>query len=152
MANKKNNFLVPDEWGPMFLKFTDEQAGQLIKAAFLYHRGEPVDLKDPVLCAVFAMMRDKIDANDEHYKQICEQRRKAVNARWNKEANTNEYTSNQTNTKDTDMICNDMKCNDMKCNDNNIKARKRTKTNFKDTRTGNLDELMRPVISTGFKA
>jgi len=53
----KDNFLLKDEWGSLFASLPDAKAGQLIKAVFSYHSGEEFDIDDPVLSAVFEMIR-----------------------------------------------------------------------------------------------
>lgn len=60
----KSNFLLSDEWKSMFTALPDEKAGQLIKAAFMYHAGEDVQIDDPVLDAVFCMVKAKMDSDN----------------------------------------------------------------------------------------
>ena len=72
MGKKKNNFLLSDEWKALFCDLPDEKAGQLIKMAFCYHTGDEYECDDPVLNAVFSMIREKIDKNDDAYKKQCE--------------------------------------------------------------------------------
>lgn len=83
----KSNFLLDDSWESLFTSLPDEAAGQLIKAAFSYHTGGDVEIEDPILCAVFDMIKAKIDENDRNYKKQCEKNKDNVRKRWN----TNEY-------------------------------------------------------------
>lgn len=80
----KNNFLLSDEWESMFSALPDEKAGQLIKAAFKYHAGEEASIDDPVLDAVFCMVKAKIDENEKKYAEICQKRAEAAKAKDSK--------------------------------------------------------------------
>lgn len=80
----KNNFLLSDEWESMFSALPDEKAGQLIKAAFKYHAGEEASIDDPILDAVFCMVKAKIDENDKKYAEICQKRAEAAKAKDSK--------------------------------------------------------------------
>lgn len=80
----KSNFLLCDEWKSMFTALPDEKAGQLIKAAFMYHAGEDVQIDDPVLDAVFCMVKAKIDENEKKYAEICQKRAEAAKAKDSK--------------------------------------------------------------------
>lgn len=95
---KKNNFLLSDDWKEMFCSLPDDKAGQLIKAAFNYHAGEEYEIADPVLEAVFVMIKTKMDENDAKYQKTCEARKDAVAKRW-KEKDTKEPSSIQSDTK-----------------------------------------------------
>lgn len=78
----KTSFLLNDEWGALFIGLPDEKAGQLIKAAFHYHAGEDFSIDDPVLSAVFAMIKTKMDENDAKYSEKCARNRQNVGKRW----------------------------------------------------------------------
>lgn len=83
----KSNFLLDDSWESLFTSLPDEAAGQLIKAAFSYHTGGDVEIEDPILCAVFDMIKAKIDENDRNYERQCEKNKDNVRKRWNTSAN-----------------------------------------------------------------
>ena len=74
-----NKLMLNNEWGKMFAGLPDEEAGQLIKAVFSCHAGEPVELENPVLLAVFRMIEEVIIKNREAYEKTCE--RNAENGR-----------------------------------------------------------------------
>lgn len=102
----KNNFLLSDEWKTMFTALPDEKAGQLIKAAFMYHAGEDVDIDDPVLEAVFCMVKAKIDENDSKYEEICQKRAESARASKCKQMQANANKCEQTtpdNDSDNDL-------------------------------------------------
>lgn len=114
----KNSFLLKDEWKNLFVDLPDESAGQLIKAAFCYHAGDDVQIDDPILSAVFGMIKTLIDENDRKYEKRCEENRKKIQKRWDTKEqgsipdDTTVYHSIPRNTNDTD--------ND---NDNDIKEK-----------------------------
>lgn len=71
-----NKLMLNNEWGKMFAGLPDEKAGQLIKAVFACHSGEPVDVDDPVLAAVYSMIEDVVVKNREAYEETCERNAK----------------------------------------------------------------------------
>lgn len=80
----KGNFLLSDEWKTMFVSLPDAEAGQLIKAAFCYHSGDEVQIDDPVIAAIFQMIKEKIDENEKKYADTCQKRADAARARVSK--------------------------------------------------------------------
>lgn len=81
----KSNFLLSDEWETMFSSLPDAEAGKLIKAAFSYHSGQEVNIDDPVVNAIFQMIKAKIDENERKYAEICQKRAEAARAKAEKE-------------------------------------------------------------------
>lgn len=94
----KRNFLIEKSWGTMFGSLPDEKAGQLIKAMYRYESGEDVEIEDPVLLAVFDMVKEKMDEHARSYEAECEKRRDNVNKRWGKQERTSESASMQSDT------------------------------------------------------
>lgn len=80
----KGSFLLSDEWKTMFVNLPDDKAGQLIKAAFHYHAGEDFEIDDPVIDAIFQMIKEKIDENEQKYKETCRKRADAAKAKGSK--------------------------------------------------------------------
>lgn len=72
----KSNLILDKDWRDMFCALPDDKAGKLIKAAFMCHEGEHVEIEDPVLSAVFAMIANKIKENADKYERKCEQNAK----------------------------------------------------------------------------
>lgn len=81
----KGNLILDKDLRSLFANLPDEAAGQLIKAAFACHDGESVEICDPVLGAVYALIESKVLENDRKYEQRCEQ-----NARNRQQAQTTE--------------------------------------------------------------
>lgn len=67
----RNKLMLNNEWESIFTGLPDEQAGQLIKAAFAVHAGKATRIEDPILSAVFGMMESVIVQNKEAYEAKC---------------------------------------------------------------------------------
>jgi len=80
----KSRFLIENSWGDMFLGLSDVNAGKLIKAMYAHQRGEDAVLDDPVLDAVFQMVKSTMNENEEAYQKECEKRKHAAKERWKK--------------------------------------------------------------------
>lgn len=76
MADKKS-FVVYKSWKSLFNELPPEQAGVLIQAVFSYQDGEDVSISDPVLAAVFNLIRNQMDADNEKYMQTVNRRKEA---------------------------------------------------------------------------
>lgn len=81
MANKKS-VIVREQFIPMFESVTDEQAGKLIKAMLAYQTNGEANFDDPLMTAIFAMLRESIDRDNAEYEAVCEKRRQAARGRW----------------------------------------------------------------------
>jgi len=68
MADKKS-FIIYFNWAQMLRDMPDPEAGQLIKGIAAYELGEEVSFDNPLLSAVFSMIRDKLDEDNERYKE-----------------------------------------------------------------------------------
>lgn len=68
---KRNKLMLNNEWEDVFAGLPDASAGKLIKAVFAAHAGKATLLDDPVLSAVFAMMKTVILSNREAYEEKC---------------------------------------------------------------------------------
>lgn len=69
----RNKLMLNNEWESVFCGLPDEQAGQLIKAAFAVHSGKATRITDPILAAIFGMMETVILKNREAYESKCKQ-------------------------------------------------------------------------------
>ena len=132
----KDSFILYTSYTNAFLGLSNEQAGELIKAIFLFvTTGEPQEISDPTTRFAYNLIIEQIIQNDRKYAQKCERLRanaqkgglqKAANA-----AAANDCQQTQANATEVskskqmvangskckqiggDMICNDMICNDM---------------------------------------
>ena len=111
MTDKKS-FLIYKSWGTLMESLDDATAGILVKAIFAYQRGEEVDIQDPVLSAVFQVIRKEFEENDEKYQETCERNRGNVKKRWEK-AKGEDYESIRKDTTVYDRIRTDTKHTDI---------------------------------------
>ena len=59
------------EWAGLFAGLDDKTAGMLVKSIFSYNNGEEPEFDDPILSAVFKMIKTVIDENQEAYEETC---------------------------------------------------------------------------------
>ena len=78
----KRSCVIYDSWGELFIKLPNETAGKLIKAISEYCFKGSADTDDPVVDAMFAMIKTKLDEDAEKYEEIKKKRKKAVQTRW----------------------------------------------------------------------
>lgn len=71
MASKKS-FVMYTNWAQMLYEMPDEQAGKLIKAISAYALEKEVVIDDPVLMAVFTMIKGKLDEDRAKYDEKVE--------------------------------------------------------------------------------
>lgn len=83
MSEKKSFILYADMQEAVEL-LTDEQAGKLFKGLLKYAHGESVDFEEIPVKMLFQFIKAQIDRDFEKWEKAVEQRRNAVNARWNK--------------------------------------------------------------------
>ena len=98
---KKKSFVIYENWAKLISECPDEQAGQLIKAICNYKLGNEVRIDNPMVNAMFEMIRDILDKDAEKYDVICEKKREAIEKRWkkkNEEKNTDVFTCIEKNT------------------------------------------------------
>lgn len=68
---EKQSFVMHMMWGDVFENLPKEKAGELIQAIYAYQKTGEVNIGDPVLSAVFEMMRSKMDDDtDKYWKQV----------------------------------------------------------------------------------
>lgn len=72
---EKQSFIMYQSWSTMIRELPNEQAGDLIKAICRYQDDPEALPEDPVMIAVFLMIRAKLDEDAEKYAAICEMNR-----------------------------------------------------------------------------
>lgn len=86
----KNSFVLYYDLDEVFSFLTNEEAGQLIKAVFAFEtRGEVTEFSDRMMQSSYKRITDSLMRNREKYAKICEERRRAINTRWEKEGKSN---------------------------------------------------------------
>lgn len=82
---------------------SDEEAGQVLKAALQYFEtGETIEMS-PVVRVVFLPFKKHIDESYQDYKRTCAKNRENVMNRWGKQNGTN-VSSHTTGTNGNDWI------------------------------------------------
>ena len=76
---RPKSFILYRGWGPLFKELSDADAGILIKTIFDYHDGQPVNIEDQKLRAIFALFQAVFCENSAKYSAVCE--RNAANGR-----------------------------------------------------------------------
>ena len=69
--SEKKSFVFYKGWLPLFEGMTDEQAGQLFKAICSYQSGNDSRPQDPLLGAIYDMMRNQFIEDDKKYQETC---------------------------------------------------------------------------------
>lgn len=67
----QGKLMLNNEWNTIFQSLPNDKAGELIKALYSCHNKEMVDMDDPVLFSVFAMMSETVCENAEKYEEKC---------------------------------------------------------------------------------
>ena len=104
---KKTSFILYLNAFEQWKMLSDDQAGKLIKALFIYaETGERIVTDDGMLRMAFSFITAQMDRDNEKYAKTCEKRREAVNKRWNKNNTKNTIVCNSiqniTNNTDND--------------------------------------------------
>ena len=68
----KNNFLVSDEWGAMIKSLPKDKAGELFQGLYELRDNPDYEIEDPVISAIFQMMKAYVNGNEEKYHARCE--------------------------------------------------------------------------------
>jgi hypothetical protein len=77
---------------------SNEEIGQMIRLVIKWNKGEVVEPQSSLEKFVWATMLPKLERDKDRYEEVSEKRRDAVNKRWSKQKDTNEYKSIEKNT------------------------------------------------------
>ncbi len=79
-------FLLLHEFQDSFNMLSDEEAGQLIKAIFVYETTwEEPCFEDRAMTMAFSNIRRFLDSSRENYQKVCKQRSEYAKKRWEKQ-------------------------------------------------------------------
>lgn len=86
IKKKKNNFILYHEMYESIEEVSDEIAGKVMKAVFIYSRDKkkPDFEKGTVESILFKQIKNSIDINNVKYEETCERNRKNAEKRWEK--------------------------------------------------------------------
>lgn len=103
-GTRKKSVIVREQFASLFESVTDEQAGKLIKAMLAYQASGEASFDDPLMTAIFAMLRESIDRDNAEYEAVCEKRRQAARGRWDDATESKSMQMDASASKST--ICN----------------------------------------------
>lgn len=81
MADKKS-FVMYSSWATMITEMPDEQAAQLIKAICAHQIGKEYTITDPMVCAVYSMIEEQMNADADSYAERCQKRSENAKRQW----------------------------------------------------------------------
>ena len=73
--SKKQGYVMYKAWNPVIRNLPEAAAGQLFHAIAEYQDGEEPQIDDPMLCALFTMIRQTFEADEEKYQRMVERNR-----------------------------------------------------------------------------
>ena len=68
MGKEKKNFLFMDSWVTLIDSMPIQEVGILMKAVCAFVRGNEVKIENPMVSAVFTLIKAQIEENTEAYK------------------------------------------------------------------------------------
>lgn len=77
---------------------SNEEIGRMFRLIIKWNKGEVVEPQDSLEKFVWATIEPKLVKDKDKYLETSEKRKEAVNKRWSKQKDTNEYKSIQMNT------------------------------------------------------
>lgn len=78
----------------------DAQLGRLLRAIYIYHRGEDLPEMDPAVGMAFSFLRQAFDRDAAKYQEKCEKAKESIRKRWN----TDVYERKNIDTNHTDTV------------------------------------------------
>ena len=93
----KKSFVMYSSWIPLFEGLDNEKAGELIKAICSYQNDPTVEPTDPVIGAIFSMIKAVMDEDRAKYEARCQKNAESVKARWDKDTDDSERIQTNTN-------------------------------------------------------
>lgn len=115
-----NSFVLYKNWAVLLVNLPTEQAGLLIKAICAKEIGEDIDIDDPTVSAMFAMIEPKLEEDAQSYSDKKSRRQSAASKRWDKdqEENPSDADTEECNAVQTDAMhqnadangCNALQC------------------------------------------
>lgn len=68
----KKSFVIYDSWATLIASIPTEQAGELIQAICKNRIGESVEITDPSVAGMFAMIAPQLEADSKKYQEKCD--------------------------------------------------------------------------------
>lgn len=74
MAEEKKSYIMYKSWNPLLESLPPEQLYEVFHAIIKYQNGEETDIKDPVVCGIFKMLKAQFEEDDNKWKKERQQR------------------------------------------------------------------------------
>jgi len=153
MGNKKS-FVIYDNWSTLLCGLPNEEAGKLIKAICAYKLGELKEIDDPVIAAMFNMIKEKLDEDADSYEETCKARsesgKKGAEKRWNNKQKQNIANAITAMTNDSkakqNIADNDTDTDNDTVTDTDTKSPTETKERVKREKTSLTQDQMHSML------
>ena len=70
IGNFLHCYFMRNSWKPLIMNLPDEAAGKLFQAIAAYQDGEEPVIDDPLLNAIFQMMKETFEQDNEKYNMM----------------------------------------------------------------------------------
>ena len=77
MAEEKKSYIMYKSWNPLLESLPPEQLYEVFHAIIKYQNGEETDIKDPVVCGIFKMLKAQFEEDDNKWEK---ERQKKIEA------------------------------------------------------------------------
>ena len=74
MAEEKKSYIMYKSWNPLLESLPPEQLYEVFHAIIKYQNGEETNIKDPVIQAIFKMLKAQFEEDDNKWKKERQQR------------------------------------------------------------------------------
>jgi len=166
----KKSIVFYSNWGELIANLPTEAAGELIKMICAYSfEDKVIDVDNPMISAMFSMIKTKLDEDADAYKEVLKKRseagKKGMSARWSKDdaitsdntvitnvTSDNTVIKNITPITDTDTVTDTVTDNDtdtVNDNDNGTGKDKRESVHRKRFTPPSLEEVSAYCIERG---
>ena len=81
-SGKKRSFIFHDLWFEIIHALDAESTYELLMAIEKHHKGQEVELTNPVLLPSFMMIKAMMDEDNASYQETCEKRKKVAAEAW----------------------------------------------------------------------
>lgn len=136
-------------WIPLFEGLDDEKAGQLIKAICSYQADPETEPDDPVIKAIFGMIKAVMDEDRAKYEVRCQKNAENVANRYRKSTDDSESIQSNTNVYDRKKSnCDNDKDNDNDKENNSPTEKKKRKGRALST-SPSVDEVRAYCLERG---
>lgn len=93
-SGKKRSFIFHDLWFEIIHALDAESTYELLMAIEKHHKGQEVELTNPVLLPSFMMIKAMMDEDSASYQETCEKRKKVAADAWEERKKKSENDAN----------------------------------------------------------